>query len=73
MLVAWLQELVPDALRGRVMSLVVLALVAFDPVSYALAGLLLPAGVTAVFVAAGSVVVATAAGMACVPAVRRFA
>lgn len=35
-LVAWLQELVPEHLRGRVMSLVVLAVVAFDPLSYVL-------------------------------------
>lgn len=60
-LVAWLQERVPAQLRGRVMSLVVLAVVAFDPVSYALAGALLPLGVTAVFtIGGGTVLLATA-------------
>ncbi len=60
-LVAWLQELVPAELRGRVLSLVVLASVAFDPVSYLLAGVLLPAGLPVLFGACGGLVVLTAA------------
>lgn len=71
-LVAWLQELVPAHLRGRVMSLVVIAVVAFDPLSYAFAGLLLPAGVTTVFVVAGAVVALAAAAALATPAVRRL-
>lgn len=71
-LVAWLQELVPAHLRGRVMSLVVLAVVAFDPFSYALAGLLLPTGITTMFLIAGSAVLLTAALTAMTPAVRRL-
>lgn len=39
-LVSWLQERAEPALRGRVMSLVVFCSVAFDAVSYALAGAL---------------------------------
>jgi MFS family permease len=69
-LVAWLQELVPGHLRGRVMSLVVLAAVAFDPLSFALAGLLLPAGVTVMFAACGLLILLTAVAAVAVPAIR---
>jgi hypothetical protein len=69
-LVAWLQELVPAHIRGRVMSLVVLATVAFDPLSYALAGALLPAGVTVMFAACGLLILLTSVAAAAVPAVR---
>lgn len=59
-LVTWLQELVPAHLLGRVMSLVVLAVVALDPLSYAL----LPLGVTALFtVGGGTVLLAAALGL----------
>ena len=53
-LVAWLQERVEPAVRGRVMALVVFAVVALDPVSYALAGALLEVGTTATFAAPGA-------------------
>lgn len=69
-MVAWLQELVPEQLRGRVMSLVVLSVIAFDPLSYALAGALLPAGVTALFAVSGGLVLLCAAAMAITPKVR---
>lgn len=63
-LVAWLQERVPEHLRGRVMSLVVLAVVAFDPLSYLLAGVLLPFGVPVLFAVSGGIVLVTAAAAA---------
>ena len=63
-LVARLQERVPEHLRGRVMSLVVLAVVAFDPLSYALAGLLLPFGVPVLFAVSGGTGLVTAAAAA---------
>ena len=63
-LVAWLQELVLAHLRGRVMSLVALAVVAFDPLSYALAGALLPLGVAALFaIGGGTVLLAATLGL----------
>lgn len=71
-LVAWLQERVPEHLRGRVMSLVVLAAVALDPLSYALAGVLLPAGTTIMFSVCGSLILLCAAITAMAPAVRRL-
>jgi MFS family permease len=71
-LVAWLQELVPGHLRGRVMSLVVLATVAFDPLSFTLAGLLLPAGVTVMFAVCGLLILLTALAAFAVPAIRRL-
>lgn len=52
-LIAWLQYRVPEEMRGRVMSLVAFAVVALDPLSYALAGALLPAGTTVTFTVCG--------------------
>ena len=72
-LVAWLQERVPEQLRGRIMSLVVLAAVALDPLSYALAGVLLPAGTAIMFSICGALILLCAAAIATVPAVRRLA
>jgi hypothetical protein len=71
-LVAWLQEIVPGHLRDRVMSMVVLAAVAFDPLSFALAGLLLAAGVTAMFAVSGLLILLTAVAAAAMPAIRRL-
>jgi MFS family permease len=56
-LTTWLQESAPDEVMARVMSLVVLAYVGTDPLSYALAGALLPLGITAVFAIAGGLTV----------------
>lgn len=69
-LVAWMQEMVPEHLRGRIMSLVVLATIAFDPLSYALAGLLLPAGLTVLFAICGGLVLLCAAAAFAVPTLR---
>ncbi|GHI40607.1 MFS transporter [Streptomyces violascens] len=68
--VATLQELVPEHLLGRVLSLVVLATVAFDPFSYVVAGVLLPYGTTTVFLVCGSAVLACAGLVAASPAIR---
>ena len=69
-LVAWLQERVPEALRGRVMSLVAFSAVALDPLSYALAGALLPAGLGVLFGVCGALVLACAATILATPSVR---
>ncbi|MEU6058236.1 MFS transporter [Streptomyces sp. NPDC047097] len=69
-IVATLQERVPSRLLGRVTSLVVLATVAFDPLSYVVAGVLLPYGTTALFLVCGGAVLACAALVAASPAIR---
>ncbi|MFE9537263.1 MFS transporter [Streptomyces sp. NPDC006691] len=68
--VATLQERVPQKLLGRVLSLVVLATVAFDPFSYMLAGVLVPLGTTVLFLVCGSAVLVCAALVALSPAIR---
>jgi hypothetical protein len=68
--VATLQERVPEQLLGRVMSLVVLATVALDPFSYVVAGALLPYGTTTLFLVCGSAVLACAGLVAASPAIR---
>ncbi|MFE0682828.1 MFS transporter [Streptomyces sp. NPDC058961] len=68
--VATLQERVPQGLLGRVLSLVVLATVAFDPFSYTLAGVLVPLGTTMLFLVCGSAVLTCAALVALSPAIR---
>lgn len=68
--VATLQERVPEHLLGRVLSLVVLATVAFDPFSYVLAGALLPYGTTTLFLVSGSAVLTCAALVATSPPIR---
>jgi hypothetical protein len=60
---AWLQRRTGEAMRGRVMSLVMMAAVGLAPVSLALAGLI--AGrPTLLFIAAASIMLASAAGAA---------
>lgn len=59
-LVAWLQERAEPAMLGRVMSLVVLAAVALDPVSYAATGALLGIGLTPLFAISGGLMALTA-------------
>ncbi|MEU5434420.1 MFS transporter [Streptomyces sp. NPDC020719] len=68
--VVTLQERVPKQLRGRVLSLVVLATVAFDPFSYVVAGFLLPYGTTTLFLVCGGAVLACAGVVAANPAIR---
>jgi hypothetical protein len=59
-LLSWLQERTPEAMRGRIMSLVAFAFLALDPLSYAVAGLLLPLGATATLAIPGAVLLALA-------------
>lgn len=42
--VTWIQERTPGPMRGRMMSIVAFAFLALDPLSYAVAGVLLPFG-----------------------------
>ncbi len=59
--IAWLQARTPEALRGRVMSLVMLGSVGLGPISLALAGVVVDLGaVPLLFGIAGAIVVATA-------------
>jgi len=56
---SWLQGRTPEAMRGRVMSVVLLGAVSLSPVSYALAGAIVDLGPVAImFAAAGGIVVA---------------
>jgi hypothetical protein len=57
-IIAWLQARADPALLGRVMSLVMLGAVGLQPVSLALAGILVDAHATAMYVAAGAVILA---------------
>ncbi len=56
-LTTWLQESAPDEVMARVMSLVVLAYVGTDPLSFAFAGALLSLGITALFAISGGLTV----------------
>ncbi|MCU0309876.1 MAG: MFS transporter [Acidimicrobiales bacterium] len=57
----WLQQRTPEASRGRIMAIMAFALLALDPLSFALAGLLLPLGTTLTFVLPGVATVAVGA------------
>jgi MFS family permease len=60
-LTAWLQERTPEAIRGRVMAVVMFAAVALDPVAYAVAGFLAGLGPHILFFAAAGLLLAAAA------------
>jgi len=62
--IAWLQQRTPEALRGRVMSLVLLGAVGLQPIGLGVAGAIIDLGaVTILFaVAAGIIMAATIAG-----------
>ena len=63
--IAWLQARTDPAMRGRVMSLLMLGSFGLGPLSLALAGLLVDSSATAMFLAAGVLVFVTAlAGIA---------
>jgi len=51
--VTWIQERTPGPMRGRMMSIVAFALLALDPLSYAVAGAILPLGFQVAMVAPG--------------------
>ena len=59
--VAWLQQRTPEAMRGRVMSLVLFGAVGLSPISLGVSGLIIDFGaVSLLFAVAGTIVVAAA-------------
>jgi MFS family permease len=58
--VSWLQERTEPALIGRVMSFAMFSAVALDPISFALAGILVGLNLAAMFLAAGALLLLTA-------------
>jgi MFS family permease len=58
--VTWVQERTPVPMRGRMMAIVAFAFVALDPLSYTLAGALLPLGFEATLLLPGVVLAAIA-------------
>jgi hypothetical protein len=58
--VSWLQERTESALIGRVMSFAMFSAVALDPISFALAGILVGIDLTSMFLAAGALLLLTA-------------
>lgn len=71
-LTSWLQERVAPEFLGRVMSLVVLAAVALDPISYTLTGILAAGGAERLFLLAGGVMLLVAALASFSRTIRRF-
>jgi MFS family permease len=71
-LMAWLQERTKPSLHGRVMSLMMFAAVAVDPLSYALMGALSELDLWIMFAAAGSLLTITALLGAASRTVRSF-
>jgi hypothetical protein len=57
----WLQIQSGEGMRGRVMGITAVAAIGLEPVSYALTGLLAGAGLTVVFVTAGTALLAATA------------
>ena len=58
--ISWLQERTEPALIGRVMSFAMFSAVALDPISFALAGILVGIDLTSMFLAAGALLLLTA-------------
>ena len=58
--VSWLQERTEPALIGRVMSFAMFSAVALDPISFALAGILVGIDLTSMFLVAGALLLLTA-------------
>ena len=58
--ISWLQERTEPGLTGRVMSLAVFATTALDPISFALAGVVVEVNLNATFVGAGALLLLTA-------------
>jgi hypothetical protein len=68
--ISWLQRRTDPAMQGRVMSLVMLASLGLVPISYALSGAIADVNPTALFLAAGGLMLATAAAAAASRTVR---
>ena len=58
--ISWFQERAESGLLGRVMSLAMFSAIALDPISFALAGILVGINLTAMFVGAGALLLITA-------------
>ncbi|MDQ3863284.1 MAG: MFS transporter [Actinomycetota bacterium] len=58
--ISWLQERAQPEMLGRVMSFAMFSAVALDPISFALAGVLVELDLTAMFLAAGTLLLLTA-------------
>jgi MFS family permease len=58
--ISWLQERAEPRLIGRVMSFAMFSAIALDPISFALAGVLVELDLTAMFLAAGTLLLLTA-------------
>jgi MFS family permease len=58
--ISWLQERTEQGLIGRVMSIAMFSAVALDPISFALAGVLVELDLTTMFLAAGTLLLLTA-------------
>ena len=71
-LMAWLQERSEPALRGRVMSLMMFAAGAVDPISYTLTGALSELDFRIMFAVAGSLLAVTALLGAASRTIREF-
>ncbi len=68
--ISWLQRRTDPAMQGRVMSLVMLASMGLVPVAYALSGAIAQVNPTALFLAAGGLMLATSAAAAASRTVR---
>jgi hypothetical protein len=68
--ISWLQRRTDAGMQGRVMSLVMLASMGLVPLAYALSGAIADINVTALFLAAGGLMLATAAAAAASRTVR---
>ncbi len=67
---SWLQRRTDPAMQGRVMSLVMLASMGLTPVGYALSGVIANVNPTLLFLLAGGMILAAAAGAAISRSVR---
>jgi len=68
--ISWLQRRTDPSMQGRVMSLVMLASMGLTPVAYAISGALAQVNVTLLFLIAGGMALACAAGAAASRSVR---
>jgi MFS family permease len=68
--ISWLQRRTEPAMQGRVMSLVMLASVGLVPISYAVSGAIAQINPTALFLAAGALMIAAAGAAAASRTVR---
>jgi len=68
--ISWLQERSEPGMLGRVMSFAMFSAVALDPISFALAGVLVELDLTTMFLAAGTLLLLTAVVGAASPTMR---